>query len=74
MDERHGLGPAVRHKGMEADLWRIAVDAVERTLVETGVELPGAKRRALYEAVVDHLRQGGEADTESVGVLVRLAA
>ncbi|MBA4787825.1 MAG: helix-turn-helix transcriptional regulator [Brevundimonas sp.] len=69
-----GWGPAVRHKGMEADLWRIAVDAVEQTLAETGVELPGTKRRALYEAVVDHLRQGGEADAKAVGALVRLAA
>ena len=69
-----GLGPAVRHKGMEADLWRIAVDAVRQTLAQTRVALPGAKRRALYEAVVDHLRQGGEADAKSVGALVRLAA
>jgi len=69
-----GLGPAVRHKGMEADLWRIAVDAVEQTLAQTGMNLPGAKRRALYEAVVEHLRQGGEADAKAVGALVRLAA
>lgn len=69
-----GLGPAVRHKGLEADLWRIAVEAVESTLAETGLELPGAKRKALYEAVVDHLRQGGEPDSRAIGALVRLAA
>lgn len=38
------------------------------------MELPGAKRRSLYEAVVDHLRKGGDADARSVGTLVRLAA
>lgn len=69
-----GLGPAARHNGREADLWRVAVDAVESTLAETGLTLSGGKRRALYEAVVDHLRQGGAADSTIVANLVRLAA
>jgi transcriptional regulator with XRE-family HTH domain len=69
-----GLGPAVRHKGLEADLWRIAIEAVRQTLNETGQDLPEDKRQRLYETIVAHLRQGGASDAQSLGALVRLAA
>lgn len=69
-----GLGPAVRHKGLEADLWRIAVEAVRQTLNETGQEIPEDKRQTLYETIVAYLRRGGAADAQSLAALVRLAA
>lgn len=69
-----GLGPEVRHKGLEADLWRIAVEAVRQTLNETGQDIQEDKRQALYETIVAYLRRGGADDAQSLGALVRLAA
>lgn len=69
-----GLGPKLRSKGREVDLWRIAATSIQEVLSETGQTVPSEKLVQLLEAIVDHLKAGGEANRAVVSGLVKLAA
>ena len=69
-----GLGPKLRHRGREIDLWKVAAVAVGQAVAEAGLSLDDGKYHNLLQAVVDHMKGGGDANPAYVASLVKLVA